>query len=87
MAPHPSNATDPNRAASTIDVCEITEPTASFAAEAPNNAGADARSSADQQEVTRINSLGTIAFIVLQKTKKQPIVLRNPTEELRPRSD
>jgi uncharacterized membrane protein YbhN (UPF0104 family) len=26
---------------------------------------------------------GTIAFIVLQKTKKQPIVLRNPTEELR----
>jgi uncharacterized membrane protein YbhN (UPF0104 family) len=30
---------------------------------------------------------GTIAFVVLQKTKKQPIVLRNPTEELRPRSD
>jgi len=29
---------------------------------------------------------GTIAFIVLQKTKKQPIVLRNPTEELHPRS-
>jgi uncharacterized membrane protein YbhN (UPF0104 family) len=29
---------------------------------------------------------GTIAFIVLQKTKKQPIILRNPTEELRPRS-
>jgi hypothetical protein len=29
---------------------------------------------------------GTIAFIVLQKTKKQPIVLRNPPEELRPRS-
>jgi uncharacterized protein (TIRG00374 family) len=29
---------------------------------------------------------GTIAFIVLQKTKNQPIVLRNPTEELRPRS-
>jgi hypothetical protein len=28
---------------------------------------------------------GTIAFIVLQKTKKQPIVLRNPTEELHPR--
>jgi uncharacterized membrane protein YbhN (UPF0104 family) len=28
---------------------------------------------------------GTIAFIVLQKTKKQPIVLRNPPEELRPR--
>jgi uncharacterized membrane protein YbhN (UPF0104 family) len=30
---------------------------------------------------------GTIAFVVLQKTRKQPIVLRNPTEELRPRSD
>jgi len=30
--------------------------------------------------------LGTIAFIVLQKTKRKPIVLRNPTEELRPRS-
>jgi uncharacterized membrane protein YbhN (UPF0104 family) len=29
---------------------------------------------------------GTIAFIVLQKTKKQPVVLRNPREELRPRS-
>ena len=29
---------------------------------------------------------GTIAFIVLQKTKKKPIVLRNPTEELQPRS-
>ena len=29
---------------------------------------------------------GTIAFIVLQKTKKQPVVLRNPTEELHPRS-
>jgi uncharacterized membrane protein YbhN (UPF0104 family) len=29
---------------------------------------------------------GTIAFVVLQKTKKQPIVLRNPTEELQPRS-
>jgi uncharacterized membrane protein YbhN (UPF0104 family) len=28
---------------------------------------------------------GTIAFIVLQRTKKQPIVLRNPPEELRPR--
>jgi uncharacterized membrane protein YbhN (UPF0104 family) len=28
---------------------------------------------------------GTIAFIVLQKTKKQPIVLRNPAEELRPK--
>jgi uncharacterized membrane protein YbhN (UPF0104 family) len=26
---------------------------------------------------------GTIAFIILQKTKKQPIILRNPTEELR----
>jgi uncharacterized membrane protein YbhN (UPF0104 family) len=30
---------------------------------------------------------GTIAFILLQKTKKQPIILRNPTEELSPRSD
>ena len=30
---------------------------------------------------------GTIAFILLQKTKKQPIILRNPTEELHPRSD
>ena len=29
---------------------------------------------------------GTIAFILLQKTKKQPIVLRNPPEELHPRS-
>ena len=29
---------------------------------------------------------GTIAFIVLQKTKKRPIVLRNPIEELHPRS-
>jgi uncharacterized membrane protein YbhN (UPF0104 family) len=29
---------------------------------------------------------GTIAFIMLQKTKKQPIVLRNPPEELHPRS-
>jgi uncharacterized protein (TIRG00374 family) len=29
---------------------------------------------------------GTIAFIVLQKTKKQPIILRNPIEELQPRS-
>ena len=29
---------------------------------------------------------GTIAFFVLQKTKKQPITLRNPTEELHPRS-
>jgi hypothetical protein len=26
---------------------------------------------------------GTVAFIVLQRTKRQPIVLRNPTEELR----
>jgi uncharacterized protein (TIRG00374 family) len=26
---------------------------------------------------------GTITFIVLQKTRKQPIILRNPTEELR----
>jgi uncharacterized membrane protein YbhN (UPF0104 family) len=29
---------------------------------------------------------GTIAFIVLQKTKRRPVVLRNPPEELRPRS-
>ena len=29
---------------------------------------------------------GTIAFVVLQKTKQQPIILRNPTEELQPRS-
>jgi uncharacterized membrane protein YbhN (UPF0104 family) len=29
---------------------------------------------------------GTIAFVVLQRTKKQPIILRNPTEELQPRS-
>lgn len=29
---------------------------------------------------------GTVAFIALQKSKKQPIILRNPTEELRPRS-
>jgi uncharacterized membrane protein YbhN (UPF0104 family) len=29
---------------------------------------------------------GTIAFILLQKTKKQPIVLRNPPEELHPRA-
>jgi uncharacterized membrane protein YbhN (UPF0104 family) len=29
---------------------------------------------------------GTVAFIILQKTKKQPIILRNPTEELQPRS-
>jgi uncharacterized membrane protein YbhN (UPF0104 family) len=27
---------------------------------------------------------GTIAFIVLQRTKRQPVVLRNPTEELSP---
>ena len=26
---------------------------------------------------------GTIAFILLQRTRKQPIVLRNPTERLR----
>ncbi|HET7050017.1 MAG TPA: flippase-like domain-containing protein [Solirubrobacteraceae bacterium] len=30
---------------------------------------------------------GTVAFIVLQKTKKRPIVLRNPSEELRARPD
>jgi uncharacterized membrane protein YbhN (UPF0104 family) len=30
---------------------------------------------------------GTIAFVALQRGKKQPIVLRNPTEELHPRSD
>jgi uncharacterized membrane protein YbhN (UPF0104 family) len=30
--------------------------------------------------------LGTIAFIVLQKNKRQPIVLHNPPEELRARS-
>jgi uncharacterized membrane protein YbhN (UPF0104 family) len=29
---------------------------------------------------------GTAAFFVLQKTKRQPVVLRNPTEELRPRA-
>jgi uncharacterized protein (TIRG00374 family) len=29
---------------------------------------------------------GTIAFFILQKTKKKPIVLRNPREELRPRA-
>jgi uncharacterized membrane protein YbhN (UPF0104 family) len=29
---------------------------------------------------------GTIAFVVLQKSKRQPVVLRNPTEELRARS-
>ena len=29
---------------------------------------------------------GTIAFVLLQRTKKQPIILRNPTEELHPRS-
>jgi uncharacterized membrane protein YbhN (UPF0104 family) len=27
---------------------------------------------------------GTVAFVVLQRTKRQPIVLRNPPEELRP---
>ncbi len=30
---------------------------------------------------------GTIAFILLQRTKKQPITLRNPAEEIHPRSD
>jgi uncharacterized membrane protein YbhN (UPF0104 family) len=30
--------------------------------------------------------LGTVAFIVLQKNKRQPVVLRNPTEELQARS-
>jgi uncharacterized membrane protein YbhN (UPF0104 family) len=30
---------------------------------------------------------GTIAFIVLQRSKRQPIFLRNPREELRPRHD
>ncbi len=29
---------------------------------------------------------GTVAFVVLQKTKKQPVVLRNPPEELHPRA-
>ena len=29
---------------------------------------------------------GTVAFVLLQKTKKQPVTLRNPTEELHPRS-
>jgi len=29
--------------------------------------------------------LGTVAFILLQKTKKQPVVLRNPPEDLHPR--
>ncbi len=29
---------------------------------------------------------GTIAFFVLQKTKRKPVVLRNPPEELHPRS-
>jgi uncharacterized membrane protein YbhN (UPF0104 family) len=29
---------------------------------------------------------GTIAFFLLQRTKKQPITLRNPSEELHPRS-
>jgi hypothetical protein len=28
----------------------------------------------------------TIAFVVLQKTKKPAVILRNPTEELRARS-
>jgi uncharacterized membrane protein YbhN (UPF0104 family) len=28
---------------------------------------------------------GTIAFVLLQKTKQQPVVLRNPPEELHPR--
>jgi uncharacterized protein (TIRG00374 family) len=27
---------------------------------------------------------GTVAFVLLQKSKKQPIILRDPTEELRP---
>jgi uncharacterized membrane protein YbhN (UPF0104 family) len=31
--------------------------------------------------------LGTVAFILVQKTKKQPVVLRNPPEELHPRRD
>jgi uncharacterized membrane protein YbhN (UPF0104 family) len=30
---------------------------------------------------------GTVAFILLQRTKKQPITLRHPTEEIHPRSD
>jgi uncharacterized membrane protein YbhN (UPF0104 family) len=30
---------------------------------------------------------GTIAFVLLQKSKKQPIILRNPTEELQPKTD
>jgi uncharacterized membrane protein YbhN (UPF0104 family) len=29
---------------------------------------------------------GTVAFVVLQRTKRQPVVLRNPPEELHPRS-
>ena len=29
---------------------------------------------------------GTVAFVLLQKTKKQPIVLRSPPEELRAKS-
>ena len=29
---------------------------------------------------------GTVAFILLQRTKNQPVVLRNPPEELHPRS-
>jgi hypothetical protein len=28
---------------------------------------------------------GTIAFVVLQKTTRRPVVLRNPPEELQPR--
>ena len=28
----------------------------------------------------------TIAFIVLQRSKKQPVILRNPPEELHPRA-
>jgi uncharacterized membrane protein YbhN (UPF0104 family) len=28
---------------------------------------------------------GTIAFVILQRTKRQPVVLRNPPEELHPR--
>ena len=30
---------------------------------------------------------GTVAFVLLQKTKKQPITLRNPPEQLRPKND
>jgi uncharacterized membrane protein YbhN (UPF0104 family) len=28
---------------------------------------------------------GTVAFVLLQKTKRKPVILRNPTEELHPR--